>query len=380
MRHPVSPRTVSLRVGLLCLSETDDIDARFPPAFERIRIWADTLRIDGWVRLHGRDLQIHARCIEARPVGGRMAVIDVSGRPAEPVFDPEAASPQLAGTGAAPDGKPGRNGGPGQDGGTVSLYVDKVVGELGLAANGSQGGASERGGDGARPAPVKGVNGKFLKAKWPTKGPHGGGVLRKAGIANSYIAWAAGQEGANARTGGAAGAPGRPGDGGRGGSVTVRWSGAQAPTLATIANGGLAGVAGRPAKPGPPGAPGAGGLNRMYAYNVLKGGAHEQYALSGKDKWLDAYARKYKIGRSAPSGRGGAGPGQVPSTPVALPGDPGRVRVEATAIGAVAPEFDPSFLQLVAALKDRDRVAGDAARAQEREHWLARVSARSPGR
>lgn len=375
-----SPRTLSLRVGVLRLSEQDDIEALFPPVFERILIWADTLQVNGWIRLHGRDVKICTRCVEARPVGDRMAVIDVSGRPAEPVFDPEAAVPHLAGTATAPDGKPGRDGGAGQNGGTVTLCVDVVIGELGLAANGSSGGASERGGNGAQPATVNGVNGKFNKAKWPAKGPHGGGVLRKAGPFNSYIAWATGQAGANARNGGAAGAAGRPGDGGQGGAVTLRWSGKQPPALVTIAEGGAAGVAGRPAEPGPPGTPGAGGLNRMYAYNFTKGGVHEEYALSGKDKWLDAYAREFKIAKAAASGRAGADPGTVPPTPAASGGDSGRVQVEAVAIKAVAAEFDQSFLQLVAALAAQDRVAGDAARTQEREGWLARVGATRKGR
>ena len=374
-----TPRTLSLKVGVLRLSEKDDIEARFPPAFERIEIQADTLQVDGWIRLHGRALDIRARCIEARAVDGRPAVLDVSGRPAEPVFDPEAASPHLNGTPAAPDGKPGRAGGAGHDGGRVSVQVDELIGELGLAANGSAGGASERGGNGARPATVNGANGAFQKGGWPTQGRYGGGVLQPQGL-RTYVSWAAGQVGGAARKGGAAGAPGQPGDGGNGGHVRLRYSGAQAPTLATIADGGAPGQPGRPATPGAPGAPGVGGLNRLYAYNLLKGGAHEQYARSGKDKWLDSWARHFKIAARAAraaSGKGGAAPGDVPVQPVAAPGRAGTVQIEAVAIETFAADFDAFFLQLVAALAAQDVAAGHDERARQRQQWLARIASRA---
>ena len=103
-------------------------------------------------------------------------------------------------------------------------------------------------------------------------------------------------------------------------------------------------MAGRPAEPGPPGAPSAGGLNRMYAYNRLKGGAHEEYAQSGRDKWLDAYARQFGIAKAAACGRGGAVLGIVPPSPLPAPGNPGRVQVEAAAIETFAAELDSSFL------------------------------------
>lgn len=69
----------------------------------------------------------------------------------------------------------------------------------------------------------------------------------------------------------------------------------------------------------------------------------------------------------------------MPPALVASPGDPGPVQVEAVAIETFEAEFDPSYLQLVVALAAQDRVAGDVARAQERENWLARVSTPQAG-
>jgi hypothetical protein len=355
----------------LRLSEADDLEARYPPQFGRIVIWADTVEVLGWIRLHGRQLQIHARRIVARPVNGRPPVIDVSGAPASD-FDPQAPSKRPKGTAKAPDGRAGQDGDAGQDGGRIEIVVDEVDGALGLAANGSRGGHSERGSDGAQPLKVHGVDAKFKAGKWPTRGPHGGGVLQKRGL-QKYVAWAAGQPGGNARDGGAAGAPGRPGDGGQGGQISLQYSGAQRPALATIANGGDAGTAGAPARPGKAGAAGVGGRNRIYYYEWFKG--HNEFARSGQDKTIDKLARQYKVTARAQSGRGGARDGAVPAAPAAAAGVAGEVTVIPVDMTGVAAGFDLTFLQLVLSLAQQDAAAGRDAIARQRHQWLVRVTA-----
>jgi hypothetical protein len=371
-------RVLRLRAATLRLSEDDDLDQRFPPEFARIELWADTVEVHGWVRLHGREVGIRARCIVAVPAGERPAVIDVSGAPAQPDFDPQAASPQLAGTPMAPDGQRGRDGGPGQDGGVLDIVVDEVHGALGLAANGSRGGNSERGGAGAQPATIDGVDAAFVKAKWPSRSAYGGGVLQKPGAFNKYVAWAAGQSGGDAKPGGAAGAAGQPGRGGRGGRVGLRYSGPTAPMLATIADGGAPGLAGEPAQPGPPGAAGTGGRNRIYVYDIFK--THGAFARAGADKVVDAFARQYRIAARAPSGKPCDQWGRVPAPPVATPGAPGEMVVEAVSAEVAARQFDLSLLQLVLAHAERDRAGGDRAggdsrRARARYGWLIRITA-----
>ena len=364
-------KTLTQRVAWLSLSEADDLAARYPPHFACIVVWADTVEVHGWVRLPGRQVQIHARRIVARPVNGRPPVIDVSGAPASPAFDPQAPSSQPKGTPRSPNGRPGRDGGAGQDGGHIDIMVDEVDGELGLAANGSHGGHSERGSDGAQPQKIDGAHGNFNKAKWPARGPHGGGVLQKHGL-QKYVAWAAGQRGGNARQGGAAGAPGRPGDGGQGGQIRLQYSGLERPTLATIADGGAAGLSGAPARPGKAGAAGAGGRNLMYYYEWLKG--HYAFAGSGQNSTIDQLARKFKVSARAKAGNAGAPVGSVPATPVAAAGSAGSVTVQPAKAAAVAEGFDLPFLQLVLALARQDLVAGRDASAQERLQWLLRVT------
>lgn len=366
-------RVLRLSAATLRLSENDDLDQRFSPRFGRIELWADTVEVHGWVRLHGREIRIRARCIVAAPAGERPAVIDVSGAPAQPDFDPGAASPRLAGTPSAPDGQRGRDGGPGQDGGVVDIVVDEVRGALGLAANGSRGGNSERGGNGARPATVNGVDAAFLKAKWPRRSAYGGGVLQKPGAFNKYVAWAAGQSGGDAKPGGAAGAAGQPGNGGRGGRIGLRYSGPTAPTLATIADGGAAGLPGEPAQPGAPGAAGTGGRNRIYVYDIFK--THEAFARAGADKVVDGFARRYRIAARAPSGKPCDQRGRVPPPPTAAPGVPGEMVVEAVSAEVAARDFDLPLLQLVLAHAERDRAGGDARRARARYGWLIRMTA-----
>ncbi len=365
-------RELSLRVATLRLGEDDDIEARFPPAFGRIVIRADTVQVEGWIRLPGRELDICARCIEARPTAaGRPAVLDVSGRPAESAFDPKTPTPNLNGSPASPDGRLGRAGGAGNTGGRIHICVDRVQGELGLAANGGRGGDSERGGSGAKPATVNGVDGQFLPAKWPARGPYGGGVLQKAGL-QKYVAWAAGAPGGDARTGGAAGAPGQPGRGGDGGEVRLGFSGPDAPVLATIVDGGAPGVPGLPAAPGAASAPGAGGRNRIYAYDIF--GTDNDFARAGRNKVVDGFARKFKIAARAVSGKPGAGAGAVPPQPAATAGRAGVMQVAPVAPETCAAKFDVPFLRLLLAHADRDHAGGALAIARQRYAWLARLT------
>jgi hypothetical protein len=366
-------RELALQVGTLRLSEADDLARRFPAAFGRVRIDADTVEVRGWIQLFGRELEIRARRIVARPVNGRPAVLDVSGPPADPDFDPEAISPQLAGTPAAPAGKAGRAGGAGRDGGRLRVVVDSVDGELGLAANGSRGGAGERGGDGAQPPAPNGADGAFFKVKWPAKGPHGGGILEHAGLFNLYVSWAAGQAGGDARAGGAAGASGQPGNGGRGGAVELLHSGSQRPVLATTARGGAPGSPAAAARPGKASPAGHGGRNRMYVYGVVAG-THEAFARAGADKTVDEYARKHKIAARAPDGHANAGPGPVPPAPAADAGAAGSVRVAPLPLEQAARAYELSLLQLVLALAERDAAALEWETAGARLEWLIRLA------
>jgi len=365
-------RVLTKRVMSFCLSENDDLDSLFPPEYGHIIIWADSVRIEGRIRLPGRSLNIYARSIDPRPAGDRPASLDVSAPPAAPDFVPQAASPKLNGSPAAPDGRPGQAGGAGQNGGRVSIVVDRVEAAFEIAANGSKGGNSQRGGNGAQSARVDGVDGAFLKAKWPAKGKFGGGVLQKPGISQRYVSWAAGQKGGDARQGGAAGAAGQPGAGGHGGEIYIRLTGPDKSALTMNVAGGNAGLPGQPAKPGAASAPGAGGRNLMYAYDITK--TRQGFARSRADSVLDSFARKYKIPARAANGKKGAGPGKVPLQPSAKAGKSGKSRMEQVTYRQVAGEFFPGFLQLVLTRADRDSAADNRERALQRYRWLVHLT------
>lgn len=359
------------RVAEIRLSEDDDLEAVFPPEYERIVICADTVRIEGHVHLPGRRIDIYARSIDPHPVQDRPAMLDVSGCPGVPDFDPEAPSPELNGSPTAPDGRPGQAGGDGQNAGQVSIVMDCAEAAFEIAANGAKGGNSQRGGDGTQPVKVDGVDGVFLKAKWPAKGKYGGGVLQNAGL-QRYVSWAAGQKGGDARQGGAAGVPGQPGAGGQGGAICIRFTGSDRPILKMSATGGDAGLPGPAARPGEASAPGTGGRNLMYAYDITK--TRTAFARSGADSVIDSFASQYKIPARAANGSKGTGPGMVPSQPTAKSGQPGKPKIEQVAYNDVSSEFDSNFLQLVLVRADRDSTAGNRERALQRYCWLVHLT------
>ncbi len=364
---------LSKRVLRLRLAEGDELDALFPRRFERIVIEADTLTVEGLVRLPGRALDIRARVIEAHAVDERPAALDVSGGPAHPDF--HAGTSAANGTATKPDGRAGQAGGAGCEGGSVVIVAERVIGALDLRADGSRGGDSESGGNGAQPKQVNGVDGAFLKAKWPAKGRYGGKVLQGQGLQN-YVAYAAGQPGGDAKAGGAAGASGQPGDGGRGGKVHLRL-GSDA-TVSTSAAGGAAGQPGASATPGAAGKAGSGGRNLMYSYNIAK--ERTAYARAGVDSVIDDYAKKFGIAARAAGGRGGANDGPVPPLPTARPGADGEVLVETVSPEVLGAALDVDFLRLVLAGASTALAAGDEALAMQRYRWLATVTAqRSAG-
>ena len=368
-------KTLRIRADTLRLSEADPVALRFPPEFGRIHIEADTVYVDGWMQWFGREVTILARRIVANPVDGRMAVIDVSGAPAEPSFDPAAPSSRRKGTPKAPNGLAGQDGGAGQPGGRLSMVVDWIDGELGLAANGSKGGDSERGSDGVKPAKPDGRDARLDKGKRPTKGPYGGRVLApwKKFSADSYIVVAYGERGGDARRGGAAGAPGRPGQGGDGGHLRVSYTGPTRPPLQTTAAGGAAGQAGDPAAAGPAGQPGIGGRNWVLVVDWLHKW-HQNYAGVGKDGWVNDAVKKYKVAPRARSGKAGAAAGTVPPQPQAADGAAGRVDTTPADQAALARAVDLSFLTFAWAHAQRVQEANAPADALPRYRWLSRLA------
>ncbi len=360
---------LSKRVLHLRLAEGDELDVLFPPRFERVVIEADTLWIEGLVRLPGRVLDIRARVIEAHAVDERPATLDVSGGPAHPDF--HAGTSAANGTPTKPDGLAGQDGGAGCAGGSVAIAAERVNGALHVRADGSPGGDSQSGGNGAQPKQVNGVDGAFLKAKWPAKGRYGGRVLQGQGLQN-YVAYAAGQPGGDAKAGGAAGASGQPGDGGRGGKVHLQL-GSDATTVTTSAAGGAAGQPGASATPGAAGKAGSGGRNLMYSYNITK--TRKAYARAGVDSVIDDYAKKFSIAARAAGGCGGAKDGPVPPLPTARPGPDGEVSVETVSSEALGALLDVDFLRLVLAGASTALAAGDEALALQRYRWLATITA-----
>jgi hypothetical protein len=359
---------LSKRVLHLRLAEGDELDVLFPPGFAHIVIEADTLTIEGLVRLPGRALDIRARVIEAHAVDERPATLDVSGGPAKPDF--HAGTSAANGTATKPDGLAGQDGGAGCEGGSVVIAAERVIGALHLRADGSRGGNSQSGGNGAQPRQVNGVDGAFVKAKWPAKGRYGGKVLQGQGLQN-YVAYAAGQPGGDAKAGGAAGASGRPGDGGSGGKVHLRL-GSDA-TVTTSAAGGAAGRPGASAIPGAAGKAGSGGRNLIYSYNITK--TRKAYARAGVDAVIDDYAKKFGIAAHAADGRGGAKDGPVPPLPTARPAADGEVLVETVSPEALGAVLDVDFLRLVLAGASTALAAGDEALALQRYRWLATITA-----
>ena len=366
-------KTLRIRADTLRLSEADPVALRFPPEFCRIHIEADTVYVEGWIQWFGREVTILARRIVANPVDGRMALIDVSGAPAEPSFDPAAPSAQLKGTPAAPDGRQGQDGGAGHDGGSLSMRVDVIDGELGLAANGSDGGDSQRGGDGVKPARPDGAHGAFQPGDPPVKGRHGGGVLQRWSIFWPYVAWARGAPGGRGRQGGSAGAPGRPGDGGHGGQVTLLFVGPTSPRVKTTARGGRPGTAGPPSKAGPAGDPGLGG--KSYVYVHWKG-KHKGYAHESRNRYVVEMVKKHKLPARAARGVGTAGAGRVPAPPVAsADGHVGEVDVRTSGAAVIESQDMPAWLRLLLAHAERRLRAGDHDEALARFRWLAQVTA-----
>ena len=54
-------KTLEITVTELRLSEGDDLEGLFPPVYERLKLWADVVTVEGLVRLPGRSLEIRPR-------------------------------------------------------------------------------------------------------------------------------------------------------------------------------------------------------------------------------------------------------------------------------------------------------------------------------
>ena len=303
--------TLRQRLTRLRLSEDDDLDTVFPPAFGRFELAVDVLELDGLISFPGRSLDIRARQVVV--TGDAPAVIDVSGLAAEPSYAPDGSDAATSGTASSLNGESGAAGGPGNDAGDVTIVAGEIVGQLVVRADGSDGGNGQRGGNGARPTRPDGEDAAWIDRNKPEKGSRFGGGKLQGGL--WWVAVAHGQPGPPAETGGSAGAAGPGGAGGDGGQVVVALAGSIADVGAS-ATGGAAGLTAADAQPGPPSAPGRGGRNRLY---------YQQYAAfnaaRGND-WVGStygefpyYKRKYKLANANRNSTTKAGPGSVPARP-----------------------------------------------------------------
>jgi hypothetical protein len=193
-----------------------------------LTVFTDILSINGPLRLPGQNVFIHARQINCGP----RAAIDVSGaagegfgsKPQPPSFNP--------GTGGAD----GAGGSRGMNGGTITIFCERVTGPLLLTARGGNGGRGQDGGDGVAGA----------------VGPTGG---------DGSFGFTMGQSGGAGGRGGNAGRAGPGGPGGDSGTIQVRTINTQQPQITFDLAGGRGGQPGTHGIPGMGGPGGAGGRN-----------------------------------------------------------------------------------------------------------------------
>lgn len=368
--------TLRQRLTKLRLSEDDDLDAVFPPAFGRLELVVDVLELDGLVLLLGRSLDIRARQVVV--TGDGPAIIDVSGPAAEPSFAPDGSDAAPNGTAASPHGRPGAAGGQGNDAGDVTIVAGEIVGQLAIRAEGSDGGNGQRGGNGVRPTRPDGANASWVDRNKREKGSRfGGGKLQGPFW---WVAVAYGQPGHRARPGGNAGASGAGGDGGDGGRIVVSIAGSTS-MVGAAANGGSAGLTAVDAQPGAPSAPGRGGRNRLY---------YQQYTIIGAktsergDNWVGTstgqfpyYKRRYKLANANRNSTTKAGPGSVPARPADARAGTGQTPdVSTLASSQLADEFGVDPLELALARAHQVEV-DDPETALQRYQWVLDLTARA---
>lgn len=366
--------TLRQQLTKLRLSEDDDLDAAFPPTFGRLELVVDVLELDGLISFLGRSLDIRARQVVV--TGDGPAVIDVSGRAAEPSFAADGSDAARGGTAGAPHGQPGAAGGHGNDAADVTIVAGEIVGQLAIRADGSDGGNGQRGGNGARPTRPDGVDASWVDRNKPEKGSRFGGGKLQGGL--WWVAVAHGQPGHPARAGGNAGAPGPGGDGGNGGQIVVSIAGSTS-MVGAAADGGRGGLTAIDAKPGPPSAPGRGGRNRLY---------YQQYTIIGTrtsdrgDNWVGTgtghfpyYKRKYKLANNNKNSTTKAGPGSVPARPPDAVAGPGQTPDLSTRDpGQLADDVGVESLELVLARAHQARL-DDPDLALQRYHWVLDLTA-----
>lgn len=361
---------VRIRVPTLLLDGRHPADG-FLQQHQHVIIYADNLQVRGRYCLLGRTVEIFARRIEAD-----QAIIDVSGAPVTISYDVAQADASLDGTAASPNGKPGADGGRGRDGGAITITAGEITGNLTLVANGSQGGNSQRGGNGASPAPRNGQDGRFTKHD-PPAGPFGARVVQPKGL-HWYWEMAYGEKGGDALPGGDAGPPGRPGDGGAGGHLDLRYVAVPALPPQFIADGGAAGRPGDPALPGAAGVPGLGGRHCLYQYHVTGNpfawtSTWEGYADSHRAEVKDV-VRQHKLSTRASSGAKSDQRGTVPEAPRAEPGPTGTNASRQVATDAIAGECDTGYLDLIRQSAAADAAHGNTRRALDRYQWVAALT------
>ncbi|KAL9957971.1 hypothetical protein ACROYT_G034931 [Oculina patagonica] len=168
----------------------------------QVEILADTLYIEGPVKLHGiRNLKLYTRRIVASP-GSQ---IDVSA----PNWDQVYKTRVIAGT----DGEDGYDG---KDGPKVEINADVVEGSLDIIANGGNGHKGQDGGDGA-----KGVNRPQPPPDLPSSICTDQGLIRKGDWCRGRYNGKRGYNGSNGKNGGNAG---KSGKGGKSGNIKFRWN------------------------------------------------------------------------------------------------------------------------------------------------------------
>lgn len=150
---------------------------------------ADTLRIDGGLKLPGRRIHLVARILKCTSD----AQIDVSGGTGQPDFTDQPSA--INGRSPGASGADGQDGGDGQDAGQIKIYAHRIDGQINLRANGGAGGKAQDGGTGAH-------------------GPQGSN-----GVHDSNALWRA--DAGNGGQGGGGGKAGVPGKGGDGGKIQV---------------------------------------------------------------------------------------------------------------------------------------------------------------
>ena len=335
-----------------------------------IVVHADTVRVEGHCVLPGATVDILARRIEFTPA----SAIDVSGA-AVAGFDAAARDTSLDGTAQHLDGRQGARGPRGNDGGLIRIGAHEVVGTATLLANGSEGGRSQRGGDGF--AHVSGQNAR--RDVCPLAGdlavPPGALECIVRMLMPGLSSYQRARYGGHAQAwlrfgtlgqGGRGGPPGRPGDGGDSGRIVLRHGTALASTPVLAASGGAAGQSGDSGAPGEPGADGAHIVlvNLGHGYEIHDIDRYWQYELQGE---LMAGLERLRAAAASTA--------EV----VAEPGTAGATLPDAVSCtpangSALAGECALDYLELIAALAARDIALGRPPRALARYQWLAELS------